>query len=94
MANQSSGEITATGLVYTGPVVVKQVHVCTDGTNDATAVLDDSVDGSGTDKLEVQCDAATEKTKHTPPLNIDFIDGVYVTLTGTGASVFVDLEPA
>ena len=93
MANISSGEKTATGLVLTGDAILKMAHVYTDGSNDAKIVIDDSTDGTGTVKLEVQVDASVEPTRHIPLGDgIDFENGFYVTLTGDNATFSLDYK--
>jgi|GEM_PF-5943404 len=86
----SSGEETTTKCVVTGPCRLTGVGVCTDGTNAAKVVIDDSTDGSGTVKWEQGVAGATLTggRNFTDPLK--FTTGIYVTVTGTGASYFIE----
>jgi hypothetical protein len=78
--------VTATGLVHTG-------HICVEGVSlvpasaSSTIVLNDSLDGSGTNKGGAKTDAtySTETCLYSEMFNT----GIYVTLTGAGAVAYI-----
>ena len=87
-------EYTATGVVSAGPCTLKYVKVVTDGTNVAKAILHNNTAASG----EVVDETSVVGASHygggniNPPDGIRCDQGLYLTLAGTGASVFIDCK--
>lgn len=90
LAAESSGEQTTTKAAYTGPCCLASVLVITDGTNTAKVVIDDSTDGSGTVKYETSVVGANHYGGRNWTFPVKFTTGVYVTVTGTGASYIIE----
>lgn len=86
----SSGEQTTTKCVITGPCKMSGLGIITDGTNTAKVIIDDSTDGSGTVNWEQSVVGANHYggRNWTDPLEFD--NGIYVTVSGTGASYFIE----
>lgn len=83
-----SGNKTADGLVYTGPGVLKDLVINTDGTNDAKLVLYDAVTATGTVVWEGTCAGKSGNgglNTCALPLNRSFRTGLYGDQTTTGA---------
>ena len=85
-------EFTSSQLLSGGPTRLKYIKVITNGTDDATAILYDNTAASGT---------VVDETKETgtnnygggnvvPPKGIKCTTGLYLSLSGTGASAIVD----
>ena len=87
---KSSGELDATASVVAGPCALASVLVITDGTNDGKVVIDDSTDGSGTVKYETTVVGANNYGGRNWTFPVEFTDGIYVTLSGTGATFIVE----
>lgn len=92
--SKSLGEFTADGAVWAnGSGRLAGVTVITDKTNDATVILYDNASAaSGTKLFEGAC-PGTEDSKHfnfTHP--VSFKNGMYLDITGTGASCIVYLN--
>jgi hypothetical protein len=86
--------VSASGLAYTGDGYLKSVHLAAGGAA-ATAIVDDSEDGSGTDLLKLA--APTNGGDHWVTGDKDgvpFTTAVYVTLAGAGAVATVEIETA
>ena len=78
-------EKNSTGKVLDGPVRVKAIILSSGGAT-ASAILDDSTDGSGTKKVTLkQATNNDSKSAFFGEKGIQFTNGVYLTLTGTGA---------
>ncbi len=78
-------EKNSTGKVLDGPKRVKAVILSSGGAA-ASAVLDDSTDGSGTKKITIkQATNNDSRFAFFGEKGIEFTKGVYLTLTGTGA---------
>lgn len=86
----TSGEKTANFQCLTGPGVLTSFHVCTDGTNNAKLVLDDSVGGGGTVVREITVVGNQHYGGVVFQHPIPVTNGIYATITGTGASYFVE----
>ena len=87
----SSGEQAgATTVVITGPAAMSGLQVCTDGINAAKVIIDDSVDGTGTVKCEMTVVGANHYGGRNWTRPIEFTAGIYVTLSGSGGSYFVE----
>lgn len=80
-----SGEVTATGTLYTGPCHLKGVYVRSAGTA-GTAVFKDGGSG-GTTKLTIDTPAAVGAHYHAiPEPGIVFVTDCHVTLTTADAA--------
>jgi len=84
-------EFTSSQLLSGGPTCLRYVKVITDGTNDAKAILYDNTSGSGTVVDETTAAAGNNYGggNVNPPDGIRCVNGLYLTLTGTGASAIV-----
>ena len=89
--SRSSGEQTgATTSVVAGPCALTSVLVITDNTNYAKVVIDDSIDGTGIVKYETRVEGANNYGGRNWTFPVEFTAGVYVTLSGTGASYIIE----
>lgn len=79
-------KVTATGLARTGKTYVSGVVIAA-GVDAATAVLNDSLDGTGGDKGAVNAVATASDNNNM--YGCEFETGVYVTLTGTSPIAYV-----
>ena len=84
-------EYTATGLISGGPCRLKYVKVITNGTNDAKAVLQNGLTATGEVVDETTVVGANNYGggNVNPPDGVRCDTGLYLTLTGTGASVII-----
>lgn len=82
-------KVTETGLVHTGHVSVESVELIP-GSANATVVLNDSLDGTGSDKGGVKTETAYSNGAYMACTM--FATGIYVTLTGTGAVAYIYIE--
>ena len=86
----SSGELVSSQIVNTGVGALVGVNVITNNTNDATCILYDSLGTSGTKLYEHVCDVDKEWGKDfLPTVPIDYTTGLYLSISGTGASAIV-----
>lgn len=85
----NSGEITSSQLVYAGACLISKIKVLTDGSNNATIIVYDNTEGSGKviDKTIVAAAIRYGGGNIIPPEKCD--NGIYVTISGTGASVII-----
>lgn len=89
-ASKLSGEQTANAIILNGGGYICGIQVVTDGTNNAKVIIYDNTAGSGT----VICELTVVGTDHyggrlwVPPARVD--NGIYVAVSGTGASYFMD----
>ncbi|MFA5377516.1 MAG: hypothetical protein WC455_17325 [Dehalococcoidia bacterium] len=86
-----SGVKTSSGIVATGPGVLTQIIVGTDGTNSPTIDLYDNTAASGT-KLVPQWYVYTSAFERIATLPIDnerFFNGLYVNISGTANVVLL-----
>lgn len=79
-------KVTSTGLAYTGHSAVEGISLIPDS-EAATAVVNDSLDGSGADKGEAKTDATN--SADTPMYGERFATGIYATLAGSGAVLYI-----
>ena len=78
-------EKDSTGKVLDGPVRVKAV-ILSSGSAAASAIFDDSTDGSGDKKITIKQPTNNDsRVVYFGERGISFVSGVYLTLTGTGA---------
>lgn len=82
-------KVTATGLVYTGQASVESVTIVP-GSDDASIVLNDSLDGTGSDKGACKTDEIYSNDA-TLACTI-FKTGIYATLVGTNAVAYIYIE--
>lgn len=82
-------KVTATGLAFTGHTSVEGFTLVPDTAN-ATIVLNDSLDGLGTDKGEAK--AEKEYSTESCMYGEMFKTGIYVTLTGAGAVAYIYIK--
>jgi len=86
----SSGEKTASGVVLAGKTLLAGVEIITNGANDATIILHDNASAaSGTKLFEGGCVAADLSKFVSFDHKVQCSDGIYITVTGTGASAIV-----
>ena len=82
-----SNRTTTSSALLTGDYIISKV-ILNGGSAASSVILDDSIDGTGTAKLKVK--VLANDSKVIPILEgLRFITGVYVTLGGTGAEVYV-----
>ena len=86
---RSLGEQTADGILYTGHTLLSGVELITDGAAICTVVLYDETSATGTKVYEGGC-LGTEQSKWVPFDNpVKCTTGLYLDITGTGASCIV-----
>ena len=87
---RSLGEFTSDGAVRATPTRITGVSIITDGTNPADVILYDNASAaSGTKLFEGGCAGATRSAWiHFDPA-VKAENGVYLDITGTGASCIV-----
>lgn len=85
----SSGVLSTDTLVFTGRNRINAVTVLTDGTNAATVDIRDGTTVSGTIKITGKCVGASliNHIIFENPVVVE--NGIYVDLTGTGATCIV-----
>ena len=89
-AEDRTVQISATGVIADGPVEVSAMTLAAGSGAAATAVLNDSEDGGGTDKWKLA--AVSGGDAHISfPKPIPFSIGLYGTLGGAGAILSVAL---
>jgi len=90
------GEKTASALIYTKVTgttcLIKTIKVVTDGTNNAKAIVYDGTDATGTVIDETTIVGADHWGGRTWPDGGIITTGIYVAISGTGASYFVEYE--
>jgi hypothetical protein len=85
---KSSGALTSSTLLKTGPGLLSGVIVVANGTNEATITIYDNTSAAGTKIFEAQI--TTPKATPFPfPIPVNFKIGAYVAISGTGAGAFV-----
>lgn len=86
----SAKNLTSSGAVKSAGGFVYGISLAA-GSDAATVILDDSTDGSGTDKWKLAAPAGGGDSVSFPePLKFD--TGIYATLTGTDPAVSVAYE--
>ena len=86
----STGEITADTHIMTGKGFLSAVLVITDGTNAATCIIYDNTAASGKKLWEGVVAGATQYGGRNWTVPVHFENGLYVDLTGTGASTIIE----
>lgn len=89
-----SGEKTSSGVIYTGRCSITQLWVHTNGSNDAVVTLYDNTSAAGT-KITPQltCSAASTQCVGDWPTPRAVENGIYLSISGTGASAIVEYIP-
>lgn len=82
----SSGVLSASALIWTGKNRINALTVLTDGTNSATVEVYDNTTATGTKRVVGKCVGANLINHILFDNPILFENGVYVSITGTGAS--------
>jgi len=86
---ESSGYKSSSGAIKSGPGRVGGIIIITDGTNDATVILRDG-GSSGTQKVYGYCAGSdVTNTVMLPPPGVRFDTDIYLSLSGTNATVIV-----
>lgn len=88
-SSQSSGVLSANTLVFNGRQRINALTVFTDGVNDATVSLYDNSTNSGKIAVKGVCLGATKMTHILFENPVFMQDGLYATVSGTGASYIV-----
>lgn len=92
MANSSIislDEQTADGILHTGPTRVAAVQIITDGTNPADVILYDNTSAAGVKVFEGGVAGTTRSMLFDLPRPVKCKNGIYLDITGTGASCIV-----
>lgn len=85
-----SGKQTADGIIVTGKCVITSIILMTDGTNDASIIIYDSTDTSGTVIREFSVAGSSDMGGNAINHPIFMTNGIYANVTGTGAFYFID----
>lgn len=85
----STGVLSSDTLVFTGRNRVNALTILTDGTNAATAEIKDGTTSAGTTKITGKCVGASLINHIIFENPVLFENGLYVDLTGTGATCIV-----
>lgn len=90
-----SGELDTSTLIHTGPALVTGVKIRTNGTNDVTVELHNTVDGSG-DPVDTWKVTGSENYGGTQygfaPVYMD--TALYISVSGTGGLFYVFYAPS
>jgi len=86
----STGELTADTHITTGRGMLAGVLVITDGTNPATCIIYDNTSAAGKKLWEGVVPGASQYGGRNWTAPVRFETGLYVDLTGTGASCIVE----
>ena len=86
----SSGEQTSDGAVMSVSGWITAIHIITDGTNAAGVVVFDNTAASGKVICEISVAGTDNYGGRTWPFPIWVNNGIYVNVTGTGASYIVE----
>ena len=89
----SSGEQTATASIYQGECVITAILIITNGAADAKVIIDDSTAAGGTVKYETTVLSGDHYGGRVWTFPTVFTTGIYVTLSGAGASYIVEYIP-
>ena len=85
-----SGEITSSAQVYTGKCFLSSVLVITDGTNAATVIVYDNTSAAGKKLGEWVVAGATQYGGRNWTFPVRATNGIYCSISGTGASAIVE----
>ncbi len=89
MGASSSGRLTASTIVFEKNGDFDGVEVITDGTNNATITVYDGTDAGGKELFYGVVKGSSNFGGFTPVRPITCADGLYVVVSGTGASCIV-----
>ena len=93
-ASRSSGEKTADAAIYADNCVMTSVHIITDGTNNAKVILYDNASAaSGTVLFEMTVIGGDNYGSKSWVFPVEFINGIYADVSGTGASYIIEYIP-
>ena len=88
---KSSGEKTSDTAIMAGPGYITAVYVITDGSNNAKVILYDNASAaSGTVMLEMTVVASDNYGGRSWVFPAEFFKGIYVDVSGTGASYIIE----
>lgn len=85
----STGKISSSSAVISGPGFLTDVIVRTDGSNAATVTLYDGTNTSGTEIFSTVVDGANYTGGWIFNFPLQFKTGIYVTISGTGAYCYI-----
>lgn len=85
-ASTGSGLKTSDALIRTGSGYLSGILIITNGSNDASVVVYDNTSASGTKLFQGTVSAASNFGGATWEIPIRFQTGLYIDVTGTGAS--------
>ncbi len=85
----SSGELTSSQLLFNGRHTLNAVQVITDGTNPATVIIYDNTAASGKKLFESVVAGANNSGFFSWDCGVQCQNGIYVSVSGTGASCIV-----
>ena len=80
---------STTERVVTGRVIVGSI-ILVGGSTNSSMILDNSVDGTGDAFVELKA-LANDSKVFTPLKPMEFTDGIYNTLSGSGAKVYIQV---
>ncbi len=90
MSYSESNEVSATGTVKTGNGILRS-GLLAGGTTDATATIHDNTAASGSVIRTVAAKAGDSAPLGIAEGGVHFGTGLYVTLSGTGARLYLDI---
>lgn len=82
-------KVTSTGLVHTGQITIEGINLVPVSAA-SRVVLNDSLDGTGSDKGAVQTDDTY--SRESALYGQQFQTGIYATLTGSGAVAYIYIK--
>ena len=85
-SRRSLDEQTSDGILYNGYCRLGGVQILTDGTNDATVILYDNTAASGVKVFVAVVEGAADAELYDFSVPIKCKNGLYLDITGTGAS--------
>lgn len=88
-----SGEKTSSELIYTGSCAVTAIVAITNGSNDATLIVYDNLSAAGKVIREFTIVAAENYGGNILKFPIYIQNGIYASISGTGASYIIDYIP-
>ena len=87
---QCSYKKTADAIIVTGKAAITSIILVTDGTNDASLVVHDSVDNSGKIVRDFRVNGESDFGGNAINYPIYVENGIWCNVTGTGAFYFID----
>ena len=92
--SRGSGLLQSSAVVSSKPVAITSFEVLTDGSNAATVtVYDNATTGSGTVISKIVCTGAANFCGQTWDVPRYCSNGIYVSISGTGAGAIVEYLP-